>query len=118
MTIDELKQFMTVTTERLLEIAEIKGHDYCTKEHTLVRAYEMAQVCYNLHIDTRTAAGVYAFELIDKVRRIMNLIEQDVDPECESFAQNADDLINYAFLLAAIIQDSRPTMQVIDPCEK
>lgn len=89
--------FGDLEVKRCIEILELKKHDYSNYDRysCFGRTYQLSKLWGST---SRTPEDVFIFNMCQKIARIKNLLQNNIDPKNESLIDSFIDLINYRFL--------------------
>ena len=89
--------FGDLQVKKCIEILELKKHDYSNynRYSCFGRTYQLSKLW---GATSRDCNDVFIFNICQKIARIENLLQNNIDPKNESLIDSFIDLINYRLL--------------------
>lgn len=101
MKIEDAIKMETEAHERRMKIRSKKAHDYAKKDEDALANFKVmadladALAKHGYAVDITKPQGVAMWHEFHKLVRILNLWNEDIEPENESLEDNFDDASNY-----------------------
>ena len=111
MKIEDALKLEEEAHQRRMKIRRSKAHDYakedadCLSNFKVMADVEAALKKHGYGIPIDTPQGTAAWHLLHKFIRIINLWNDEKEPENETLVDNFDDLVNYADLAKECYMD-------------